>query len=326
MKVTEHYDRASEPLISFEIIPPKRGASVQSVFESLDQVTKFNPPFIDITSHAAEAEYIDLGNGTMKRRIKRKRPGTIGLCAAIKHRYNVDPVPHLICKGFTKEETEDALIELHYLGIDNVLAVRGDDHGAPKPHNKDKAINEYSSDLVRQVKDMNKGIYLEELMDANHTNFCVGVGGYPEKHNEAPNMNWDIKFLKEKVKAGADYIVTQMFFDNKVYFDFVKQCRSEGINIPIIPGLKVLTRPNHLMSLPKAFHLSIPCDLSDAVQADAGNANSIGQEWAKMQCQELLDFGVPGLHFYIMSDPTPAVRVIESLSVSTSNKNISVSA
>ncbi|KPP96094.1 MAG: 5,10-methylenetetrahydrofolate reductase MetF [Bacteroidetes bacterium HLUCCA01] len=319
MKVTEHYDRATEPLISFEIIPPRRGASIQNVFDALDRVKKFNPPFIDITSHAAEAEYIDLGNGTMKRRVKRKRPGTIGLCAAIKHRYNVDPVPHLICKGFTKEETEDALIELHYLGIDNVLAVRGDDHGAPKPHHKDRAVNTYASDLVRQVKDMNKGIYLEDLMEASHTDFCVGVGGYPEKHNEAPNLVWDIKRLKDKVAAGADYIVTQMFFDNQVFFEFVDKCRAEGITIPIIPGLKVLTRANHLVTLPKAFHLSIPCDLSDAVAADPESTSSIGQEWARKQCLELLDHGVPGLHFYIMSDPSPAINVIESLPLGQSN-------
>lgn len=315
MKVTEHYDRATEPLISFEIIPPKRGGSIRQVFESLDQVQKFRPPFIDITSHAAEAEYIDLGNGTMKRRVKRKRPGTIGLCAAIKHRYNVDPVPHLICKGFTKEETEDALIELNYLGIENVLAIRGDDHAAFKPQNKDRAHNVYAADLVRQIKAMNCGVYLEELMDAVPTNFCIGVGGYPEKHEEAPNMKWDIQKLKEKVDAGADYIVTQMFFDNRVFFDFVDQCRKAGISVPIIPGLKVLTRVEHLFRLPKIFNLSIPTDLSDAVSADPKNVRAIGEEWSKQQCRELLDSGVQGLHFYIMSDPSSAVRVIETLPV-----------
>jgi methylenetetrahydrofolate reductase (NADPH) len=315
MKVTEHYDKATEPLISFEIIPPKRGASIQRVFEALDMVMKFRPPFIDITSHAAEVEFVDLGDGMMKRRTKRKRPGTIGLCAAIKHRYNVDPVPHLICKGFTKEETEDALIELNYLGIQNVLAVRGDDHGSPKPVNKERSVNAFASDLVRQVKDMNNGIYLEDLMDAAHTDFCVGVGGYPEKHNEAPNLPWDIKRLKEKVDAGADYIVTQMFFDNQVYFDFVNSCRAAGIQVPIIPGLKVLTTYNHLHSLPKSFHLSIPCALSDEIHANPSKALGIGMEWAKQQCQDLLDHGVPGLHFYIMADPTPAVKVIESLPV-----------
>lgn len=315
MKVTEHYDKATEPLISFEIIPPKRGGDIKSVFHALDQVQKFRPPFIDITSHAAEAEYIDLGDGTMKRRIKRKRPGTIGLCAAIKHRYKIDPVPHLICKGFTKEETEDALIELNYLGIDNVLAVRGDDHGAPKPQNKTRAVNEYAVDLVKQIQNMNSGVFLEELMDAVPTDFCVGVGGYPEKHNEAPNMSWDIKKLREKVDAGADYIVTQMFFDNKVFFDFVDRCRAAGITVPIIPGLKVIRTVAHLQSLPKAFHLSIPDELSDAIVADPKNAGSIGEEWSVIQCRELLNKGVPGLHFYIMSDPSPAVRVIDSLSV-----------
>jgi methylenetetrahydrofolate reductase (NADPH) len=319
MKVTEHYDRATEPLISFEIIPPKRGGSIAQVFETLDKVQKFRPPFIDITSHAAEAEFIDLGNGTMKRRVKRKRPGTIGLCAAIKHRYNVDPVPHLICKGFTKEETEDALIELNYLGIENVLAIRGDDHAAFKPQNKDRATNNYAIDLVKQIKAMNCGVYLEELMDAVPTNFCIGVGGYPEKHDEAPNMKWDLQKLKEKVDAGADYIVTQMFFDNQVYFDFVKSVREMGINVPIIPGLKVLTTTQHLFRLPKIFNINLPTDLSDAVDSDPKNVRAIGEEWCKKQCQELLNFGVPGLHFYIMSDPSAAVNVIESLPVAQSS-------
>lgn len=319
MKVTEHYDRATEPLISFEIIPPKRGGSIAQVFETLDKVQKFRPPFIDITSHAAEAEFIDLGNGTMKRRVKRKRPGTIGLCAAIKHRYNVDPVPHLICKGFTKEETEDALIELNYLGIENVLAIRGDDHAAFKPQNKDRATNNYAIDLVKQIKAMNCGVYLEELMDAVPTNFCIGVGGYPEKHDEAPNMKWDLQKLKEKVDAGADYIVTQMFFDNQVYFDFVKSVRDMGINVPIIPGLKVLTTTQHLFRLPKIFNINLPTDLSDAVDGDPKNVKEIGAEWCRKQCQELLDFGVPGLHFYIMSDPSPAVSVIETLPVAQSS-------
>lgn len=322
MKVTEHYDRATEPLISFEIIPPKRGGSIQQVFESLDQVQKFRPPFIDITSHAAEAEFVDLGNGTMKRQVKRKRPGTIGLCAAIKHRYDVDPVPHLICRGFTKEETEDALIELNYLGIENVLAIRGDDHAAPKPHHKDRAVNTYAVDLVRQIKAMNCGLYMEELIDAVPTNFCIGVGGYPEKHDEAPNKKWDVQKLLDKVDAGADYIVTQMFFDNQVYFDFVNKCREIGITIPIIPGLKVLTQLVHLSRLPKIFNLSIPTDLSDAVASDPKNAKDIGIEWSRKQCQELLDFGVPGLHFYIMADPTPAVSVIDSLPVPQSASKI----
>lgn len=314
MKVIEHYERAKGPLISFEIIPPKRGGSVETVFESLDQVMKYNPPFIDVTYHAAESYYEELGDGTIKRHIKRKRPGTIGLCAAIKHKYGVDPVPHLICEGFTKEETEDALIELNYLGIDNVLAIRGDaPDGESVPRIKNGTFNKYALNLVNQIKDMNRGRYLEDLVNAHETNFCVGVAGYPEKHFEAPNLDFDIQQLKKKVDAGGDYIVTQMFFDNEAHFRFVKKCRDAGIECPIVPGLKVLTRERHLNFLPKFFHLNIPEALSDEVQADPDNAKEIGIEWSVQQCTELLENGAPGIHFYIMGDPTPALDVIDKL-------------
>ncbi|HKJ45820.1 MAG TPA: methylenetetrahydrofolate reductase [NAD(P)H] [Balneolales bacterium] len=319
MKVIEHYKKAKEPLISFEIIPPKRGGSVQHVFDSLDLVMQFKPPFIDVTSHAAEAYYEELSDGNIKRHIKRKRPGTIGLCAAIKHRYGVDPVPHLVCKGFTKEETEDALIELNYLGIDNVLAIRGD-NGTPKPIRKDRSINEYAIDLVRQIKKMNEGVYLEDLIDAAQTNFCVGVGGYPEKHFEAPNLAWDIKRLKEKVDAGADYIVTQMFYDNDAFFKFVDDCKAEGIKVPIIPGLKVVTTTRHMKSLPSTFHVNLPNELADAISKDPEHVKDIGIEWTTKQCKELLDKGVPGLHFYIMANPKPVIDVIESLPLGQSLK------
>lgn len=315
MKITEHYAKATEPLVSFEIIPPKRGASIKPLFESLDQIKKFNPPFIDVTSHAAEAYYEELSDGTVKRHIKRKRPGTIGLCAAIKHRYNVDPVPHIICKGFSKEETEDALIELNFLGIHNVLAIRGDDHGFAKPVSKEKSVNTYAVDLVRQIKDMNQGHYLEKMLDAEPTDFCVGVGAYPEKHFEAPNLDWDIQRLKEKVDAGADYVVTQLFYDNQVYFNFVEKCRQAGITCPIIPGLKVLTTANHITSLPKSFFINIPTALSDEVIKNPTKARQIGVEWATLQCKELLEHDVPGLHFYIMTNPSPAVEVIEKLGI-----------
>lgn len=313
MKVIEHYDRAKEPLISFEIIPPKRGGSVEKVFDSLDQVMKYNPPFIDVTYHAAESYYEELSDGTIKRHIKRKRPGTIGLCAAIKHKYGVDPVPHLICEGFTKEETEDALIELNYLGIDNVLAIRGDATDDSTPRYKNGTFNEYAVDLVTQIKDMNEGKYLEDLVNAHETNFCVGVAGYPEKHFEAPNMDFDIQMLKKKVEAGGDYIVTQMFFDNDAFFRFVEKCRNAGIECPIVPGLKVLTRERHLNFLPKYFHLTIPEALSDEVRANPDDAEAIGVEWAAQQCTELLEAGVPGIHFYIMGDPTPALNAIDKL-------------
>lgn len=319
MKVIDHYQNAKEPLISFEIIPPRRGGSVQHVFDSLDKVIRFHPPFIDVTSHAAEAYYEELNNGTMKRHIKRKRPGTIGLCAAIKHRYGVDPVPHILCKGFTKEETEDALIELNYLGIDNVLAIRGD-NGTPKPIRKDRSINEYAVDLVKQIKNMNEGYYLEDMMDAAQTDFCVGVGGYPEKHFEAPNMEWDIKRLKEKVDAGADYIVTQMFYDNDAYFEFVDKCRAAGIEVPIVPGLKVITNVRHLKSLPSIFYINLPNELTEAISSDPEHVKDIGIEWTTKQCKELLDKGVPGLHFYIMANPNPVIEVIESLPLGQSLK------
>lgn len=312
MKVTEHYKKADKPLISFEIIPPKRGGSVHQVFKALDQVMEFNPPFIDVTSHAAEAYYEEMADGNIKRHVKRKRPGTIGLCAAIKHRYGVDPVPHLVCKGFTKEETEDALIELNYLGIDNVLAIRGD-NDAPKKIRKDRSVNEYAVDLVRQIKRMNEGRYLEELIDAEPMDFCIGIGGYPEKHIEAPNLDWDIQRLKEKVESGGDYIVTQMFFNNDAYFEFVKRCREAGITVPIIPGLKVLTLFRHLTTLPKIFFVNLPKELAEAVSSNPDNAEQIGIEWSVRQCTELLDYGVPGLHFYIMSNPTPAIEVIKEL-------------
>lgn len=315
MKVIEHYHKADEPLISFEIIPPKRGGSVQEVFESLDQVMQYDPPFIDVTYHAAESYYEEKDDGTIKRHIKRKRPGTIGLCAAIKHKYGVDPVPHLICEGFTKEETEDALIELNYLDIDNVLTIRGDSPDDTVNRYKNGTYNDYAIDLVKQVNNMNRGQYLENISNAHKTDFCVGVAGYPEKHFEAPNLDYDISRLKEKVEAGGDYIVTQMFFDNEAFFNFEDKCRKAGIDVPIIPGLKVLTRGRHLRFLPKYFHLNIPEELSEQVQSDPSNARQIGIEWSAKQCAELLDHGVQGLHFYIMGDPSPALEVIDKLPV-----------
>lgn len=314
MKVIEHYDKAKEPLISFEIIPPKRGGAVSSVFESLDKVVeKVKPPFIDVTYHAAEAHVEEQKDGTLKRVVRRKRPGTIGLCAAILHRYDIDPVPHLICEGFTKEESEDALIELNYLGIHNVLAIRGDNTGSQTSLNLNGTANKFAVDLVKQIQNMNNGEYLEDIVNAEATDFCVGVAGYPEKHFEAPNLDWDIKRLKQKVDAGADYIATQMFFDNNAYFDFVEKCREAGITVPIVPGVKILTSSNHLKSLPRNFHLNLPDSLVNEVSSDEKNAKPIGIEWAKQQCLELMEGGVPGIHFYIMGNPDSALEVIDYL-------------
>lgn len=311
MKVSEHYDRATEPLISFEIIPPKRGGSVKNVFESLDLITeKVKPPFIDVTYHAAESHIEEQPDGSLKRIIRRKRPGTIGLCAAILHRYDIDPVPHLICEGFTKEESEDALIELNYLGIHNVLAIRGDNTGTQVPMHTNGTANKYAIELVKQIQDMNRGDYLENIANAQKTDFCVGVAGYPEKHFEAPNLDWDIQRLKEKVDAGADYVVTQMFFDNSVYFNFVEKCRKNGIDVPIVPGLKILRNEKHLKSLPKYFHLNIPDELIENIGSNPERVDDIGVEWAQKQSLELMENGAPGIHYYIMGSPQPALDVI----------------
>lgn len=315
MKVIEHYERATDPLISYEIIPPQRGGSVDDVLGLVEELLPFNPPFIDVTSHAAEAYFQDLPDNTIRRHVKRKRPGTLGLCAAIQYRYGVDAVPHLLCRGFTREETEDALIELHYLGIRNVLAIRGDNVRPPKPERSDRTVNTFANELVEQVVGMNQGRYVEELADARPTDFCIGVAGYPEKHMEAPNFEWDVANLKRKVEAGADYIVTQMFFDNNHYFSFVDRCRSAGITVPIVPGLKVLATQDQLHTLPKIFGAEIPTALSEAASGATSNSEvaEVGVAWAQQQARELLERDVPGIHLYVMRTATHVVRVVKGL-------------
>src|SRR3990172_5341000 len=314
MKVIEHLTKAKEPLISFEIIPPKRGGDIHGILSVLDDIMKYKPKFIDITSHSAEVVYEETPHG-IKKKVKRKRPGTLGICALIQNKYNVDAVPHILVKGFTREETEDFLIELNYLGIDNVLAVRGDDSGYEKPIPLGKSTHRSSLELVKQITDMNYGRYLEEsLLDAKPTNYCVGVGGYPEKHFEAPNLKTDIKFIKEKIKAGAEYVVTQMFYDNQFYFNFLDKCREEGINVPIIPGLKIITSKAQLHSIPKNFHVTVPDALADEVFAvQPEDVLDIGVEWAEKQVEELLDRNVPGVHFYIMLNSKPIKMLMDKL-------------
>ncbi len=314
MKVIEHLEKAKNPLISFELIPPKRGGDIKDLLSVLDDITKYNPPFIDITSHAAEVIYEETATG-IKKKIKRKRPGTLGICALIQNKYNIDAVPHVLTKGFTREETEDFLIELNYLQIQNVLAIRGDDSGYEKPIPEGKSKNPYAADLVRQIMNMNHGKYLEDsLLDARPTDFCVGVSGYPEKHFEAPNLKTDIKFVKEKVDAGADYVVTQMFYDNSYYFKFVDMCKEIGIKVPIIPGLKILTSRVNLTSVPKNFYINIPDGLADEVMAaKPEHVLDIGVEWAARQVEELLNKNVPSVHFYIMQNSTPIIKLMERL-------------
>lgn len=316
MKVIEHLEKAKNPLISFEIIPPLRGGDIRQIFGIIDDLIKYNPPFIDVTSHSAEVQYEETPEG-IRKKIKRKRPGTIGLCVAIKNKYNVETVPHLLCTGFTKEETEDALIELNYLGIENVLAVRGDEREYKKPIPHGKTSNVYTIELVEQIINMNNGIYLEEdLLDAASTDFCIGVGGYPEKHFEAPNLKTDIKYLKNKIDAGAHYIVTQMFFNNDHFFNFVKLCKEEGINVPIIPGIKILTTKKHLTSLPKDFIIDIPEELSEEIlNSDSKHTQEIGINWAYKQVEALFNFGVPAVHFYILQNSTPVQKLIKKLNI-----------
>lgn len=314
MKVIEHLERAKEPLISFEIIPPLRGGDVRSLLALIEDLVEFLPPFIDITSHAAEVFYEETPAG-LQRRVKRKRPGTMGVCALIQNKYGIDAVPHVLCHGFTREETEDFLIELRYLGIDNVLAVRGDDSGYQKPLRDGKSANRFAADLVAQVAAMNQGRYLaEDLLDAAPANFCVGVGGYPEKHFEAPNLTTDIRHLKAKVDAGAAYIVTQMYFDNRHYFRFVEACRAEGIDVPIIPGLKILSARAQLASIPRNFHVEIPAALADEVDAVAdGEVIEVGVAWARHQVEELLERGVPSVHFYVMQSAAAVQKLLGGL-------------
>lgn len=314
MKVIEHLERADSPLISFEIIPPLRGGNVKELLTLIDDLVAFEPPFIDITSHAAQVIYEETTDG-IQRKVKRKRPGTLGVCALIQNKYDIDAVPHVLCSGFTREETEDFLIELRYLGIDNVLAIRGDDSGYQKPLQYGRSANRYAVELVQQVAAMNEGRYLEEdLLDADSSDFCIGVAGYPEKHFEAPNLLSDLRFTKEKVDAGGEYIVTQMFFENRHFFEYLDRCREAGIEVPVIPGLKVLTHESQLRSIPRTFHCEVPPALADEVLgAPPERTLDIGVEWAIAQAQDLLDQGVPSLHFYVMQSARAVGRVLEGL-------------
>lgn len=303
MKVIDHINKSDKTLFSLEIIPPLKGDSIKSLFDNLDPLMEFKPPFIDVTYHREESVLRKRVDGGYDRISVRKRPGTVGICSAIKHRYDVDPVPHIICGGFTREETENALIDLHFLGIDNVLAIRGDNM---KPENifiPEEGGNNYAIELVDQVVKMNRGIYQDpELETAQSTDFCIGVAGYPEKHAESPNLKADIKHLKSKIELGAEYIVTQMFFDNNKYFEFVDACRDSGITVPIIPGLKPLTTKKQATVLPSIFHIDIPEELFDEVEKCKDNADvrQVGIEWGIKQSRELIEKGAPVIHYYSM--------------------------
>lgn len=313
MKVSDHIAKAREPLFSFEIVPPPRGRGIGELISVIEQLAPFDPKWVDVTAHSSAAHYREQADGTIKRRVKKKRPGTMGICGIIQNRFRLDTVAHILCQGFSREETEDALIELAYLGIHNVLALRGDYLNFQKQVSKDRSANTYAKDLVGQICDLKQGQYLEEMSDSSPMEFCVGVAGYPEKHFEAPNLKTDIEFLKHKVQAGAEYIVTQMFFDNQKYFEFVQACRDAGITVPIVPGLKVLKSMDQLKSIPKNFYVNFPEELSDDIQKNPQHVAEIGKKWAVKQSLELMEKNVPSLHYYVMNDATMVAEVLKQV-------------
>ena len=316
MKVIDHINKSKKTLFSFEILPPLKGKSIQSIYDGIDPLIEFNPSFINVTYHRQEYIYKKREKGYLEKVAIKKRPGTVGICAAIINKYKLDAVPHLICGGFTKEETENALIDLQFLGIDNVLALRGDAIKTESTFVPEQGGHAYAIDLVKHISRLNKGIYLDdEIQEAAPTEFCIGVSGYPEKHYEALNMKTDLIYLKDKVDAGADYAVTQMFFDNKKYFDYVDACRANGINVPIIPGLKPITNLKQIAFLPKTFHIDFPEEFADGLikcKTDE-DVKNIGIEWAIKQSKELVKAGVPCIHYYTMGKSEAVKKIAASV-------------
>jgi methylenetetrahydrofolate reductase (NADPH) len=316
MKITDHIQQSNETLISFEVLPPLKGKTITTLYDHLDPLMDFKPSWINVTYHRSETMFKKKADGTFEKVDVRKRPGTVGICAAIMNHYQVDAVPHIICGGFTKRETEDALIDLDFLGIDNVLVLRGDAAKNESAFEPEKEGNHYALDLLKQVNNMNNGLYLDEdIKNGGKTNFCMGVAGYPEKHFEAPNLEIDLLKLKQKVDAGAEYIMTQMFFDNQKFFDFVQACKDMGINVPIIPGLKPITTKKQLSVLPRIFHVDIPTDLSNEIMKCKTDADceQVGTEWLIQQSKELKKFGVPVLHYYTLGKPKVIWNVVKEV-------------
>jgi len=316
MKVAEILKNTTSTRVSFEILPPLKGNSIESIYNSLEPLLEFNPPYINVTYHCEEVIYKQHSSGLLEKRVVRKRPGTVAISAALQFRFGIEVVPHIICGGFSREETENALIELNFLGIHNILAVRGDADKTTRMFIPEKNGHEHASDLLKQIMDMNRGKYLdEELENHNCTRFSVGIAGYPEKHAEAPNMNSDIMFLKQKIETGAEYIVTQMFFDNRHYFRFVDRCRANGIDVPIIPGLKPVSIKNHLNIIPRTFHVDIPEELEKEIQKCKSNdeVRQAGIEWTTMQAKELKQAGVSAIHLYTMGNPDNIEKICKNV-------------
>src|SRR5258705_4141254 len=316
MTVIEHINAAKDTLISFEILPPLKGKGIAGIYSHLDPLMEFKPSYINVTYHRSEHIFKKNADGSFEKVVIRKRPGTEAICASIMNKYDVDTVPHLICGGFSVQDTEDALLTLSYLGIDNVLVLRGDAAKNETAFEPEPGGHKYAIDLLKQVVNLNKGVYLEEeLKGTNSTTFCAGVAGYPEKHFEAPNMQTDLLYLKKKVEAGAEYIVTQMFFDNKKFFAFEKQCREAGITVPIIPGLKPITSKKQLSIIPRTFYVDIPTDLSGEILKckEDPDVEKVGTEWLLAQSKELKKSGVPVLHYYTLGKPHVVANVVKEL-------------
>ena len=316
MKVIDHIKNSKgKTQFTFEILPPVKGHHINSIFDNVDPLMEFNPPFIDVTYHREEYIFNEKENGLLEKKVVRKRPGTVGICAALQNKYNVDAVPHILCGGFSREVTENFLIDLDFLGIDNVVALRGDAIKSETYFTPDKDGHKYASELVNQITNLNNGIYLEELEVASKTKFCIGVAGYPEKHMEAPSMKSDLHFLKEKIKLGADYVITQMFFDNKKYFEFVDLCKEEGINVPIIPGLKPISTLKQLNLIPHRFHCDLPEPLIKEIIKckDNSQVRQVGIEWCIEQSKELASKNVPFLHYYSMGRSSNIKAVAEAI-------------
>lgn len=311
MRVSEHLAQTTGTLFSYEIVPPLRVSSdVGQIFSIIEQLLPYDPKWINVTTHASSLMYLEKNDGTIVKKVHKKRPGTLGICGAIQNKYGIDAVAHVLCQGFSRQETEDALIELNYLGVSNILALKGDNLNYNRKINDYESVNKNAVDLVKQVSAMRDGHFLDDT-EYPAIDYCIGVAGYPEKHFEAANMELNIEYLRQKVAAGAEYIVTQMFFDNQKFFDFVDRCRTAGINVPIIPGIKVLKSANQVQSIPRMFHLDLPQELANELLSDPANAEEIGLQWAKNQVAELIAAKVPCVHFFLMNDVSSVIKIIK---------------
>lgn len=317
MKITEHIEKSKgKALFSFEILPPLKGQNIEDVYGNISSLLKLNPSFINVTYHREEFQYNEKENGLLEKKVIRKRPGTLGICAAIQYKFNIDTIPHLLCGGFTKEDTENLLIDLNFIGIDNVMALRGDAMKSSHYFTPEQDGHKFAGELVAQINEMNQGKYLNQVeQDQFKTNFCIGVAAYPEKHMESPSPISDFEKLKWKVNQGADYIITQMFYDNQKYFELVDKCKEEGINIPIFPGLKPITGLRQITMIPHRFHLDLPQELVEQLNNCKTNkeAREVGINWSIKQSQELMEYGVPGLHYFSMGKGKAVERIVKEV-------------